>query len=69
MEQDNYEIADRLNWQQACTFLGCGKSELYRRTNKGDLIAYGVGTRNRWYSRKECQQILDDQKESQDAQR
>lgn len=67
--EKNFDLSDRLNWKQACTVLGCGKSAFYELVKNSDLVAYGVGTRNRWYSRKECQKILDIQKGLQDAQK
>ncbi len=48
------DLRDRLNWQQACTVLGCSKSTLYRLVAEGFIKTYGVGNRNRWYSRGEC---------------
>lgn len=52
------DLHDRLNWQQACTLLGCKKTTLYVLVHAGVLTAYGVGKRCRWYSRAECQAYL-----------
>lgn len=48
------DLQDRLNWQQACTVLGCKKSTLYKLVDDGAIGAYGAGARFRWYSRAEC---------------
>ncbi len=53
------DLRDRLNWQQACTVLGCSKSTLYRLVEEEILQAYGVGKRSRWYSRVECLAYLE----------
>ena len=50
---------DRLNWRQACALLGCSKSTLYRLVSRGMLRACGVCSRNRWYSRQECEALLE----------
>ncbi len=52
------DLHDRLNWQQACEVLGCSKSMLYKLVESGNLKAYGVGKRCRWYSRTECLDYL-----------
>lgn len=49
---------DRLNWRQACALLGCSKSTLYRLVSRGMLRACGVCARNRWYSRRDCEDLL-----------
>jgi excisionase family DNA binding protein len=33
----------RLNWQQACQLLGCGKSHFYRLVNSGELPSERFG--------------------------
>lgn len=48
----------RLTWKEACDVLGCKKSMLYRLVEKGELSAYGVGKRNRWYKLNECENYL-----------
>ena len=61
-----FQISDRLNWQQACTILGCKKSAFYRLVGSGEIIAYGIGARYRWYSKKECQDFFDKNKDLTD---
>jgi excisionase family DNA binding protein len=33
----------RLNWQQACAFLGCSKAHFYRLVNSGELPSERFG--------------------------
>lgn len=51
-------MKERLNWREACEVLGCSKSTLYRLTIQGKINAYGVGRRNRWYLRRECERLV-----------
>lgn len=53
-----YDLSDRLNWQQACEILGCSKSLLYRLVKEGSIPMYGVGKRFRWFSRTDCEKLL-----------
>lgn len=53
-----YDLADRLNWQQACEILGCSKTHLYRLVREKKLMAYGVGKRSRYFLRSECEKLL-----------
>lgn len=53
-----YDLSDRLNWQQACEILGCSKSLLYRLVKEGNIPMYGVGKRFRWFSRTDCENLL-----------
>ncbi|HIW77690.1 MAG TPA: helix-turn-helix domain-containing protein [Candidatus Bilophila faecipullorum] len=53
-----YDLADRLNWQQACDVLGCGKTHLYSLVRRGKLRMYGTGRRYRWFSRMDLEEIL-----------
>lgn len=52
------DLHDRLNWEQACTLLGCKKTTLYKLVSDGEIPAYGVGKRFRWYSRADCMAYL-----------
>ena len=51
-------MKERLNWCEACEVLGCSKSTLYRLVANGQLRAFGVGSRGRWYSRTECERFV-----------
>ncbi len=53
------DFGDRLNWRQACAVLGCKKTTLYKLVDTGHIKAYGVGSRFRWYSKKECLEYLE----------
>lgn len=53
-----YDLADRLNWQQACEILGCSKTHLYRLVRAGKVPIYGIGKRYRWFSRADCEKLL-----------
>ncbi|MEI3478857.1 MAG: helix-turn-helix domain-containing protein [Bilophila sp.] len=53
-----YDLADCLNWQQACEILGCSKAQLYRLVQLGKIPTYGTGKRYRWFSRKDLEYIL-----------
>ena len=49
-----YDLADRINWEQACRVLGVQKSTLFRWVKEGRLAAYGAGERNRFFLKSEC---------------
>lgn len=49
-----YDLADRINWEQACRVLGVQKSTLFRWVKEGRLKAYGAGERNRFFLKSEC---------------
>ncbi len=53
-----YDLADRLNWQQACMFLGVSKSAFFRLVREGAFNAYGQ-QRNRFYLKSELQAHLE----------
>lgn len=53
-----YDLADRLNWQQACEILGCSKTHLYRLVRAGKMPIYGIGKRYRWFHRKDCEELI-----------
>lgn len=53
-----YDLADRLNWQQACEILGCSKTHLYRLVRAGKMPIYGIGKRYRWFHRTDCEALL-----------
>lgn len=53
-----YDLHDRINWEQACRVLGVSKSALYRYVREGKLPAYGLGERNRWFLRSDCEALL-----------
>ena len=44
---DLNELPDgqRLNWEQCCTLLGCGKTHFYNLVNTGELPAIRTGKR------------------------
>ena len=48
----------RLNWREACEILRCSKSSLYRMIYEGRLPAYGVGRRNRYILKSDCERLL-----------
>ena len=54
-----YDLADRLNWQQACEMLGCSKAQLYRLVKGKRLPVYGAGKRCRWYLRTDLKLLLE----------
>lgn len=60
MDGEAVELEKKLTWRQACEILGCGKSSLYRLVSSGQLPSYGVGERNRWYKREDCENLLQD---------
>ena len=53
-----YDLADRLNWQQACTFLGIKRSAFFKIVKQGKIRAYGLA-RNRFYLKSELQAYLE----------
>lgn len=54
-----YDLADRLNWQQACEILGCSKAQLYRLVKAKKIPVYGTGKRYRWYLRTDLKLFLE----------
>lgn len=56
METENR--GQRLNWQQACQILGCGKTQFYRLVNDGRLAAYRVGHRGLWVYEADCRNLV-----------
>jgi excisionase family DNA binding protein len=38
----------KLDWNQACELLGCGKTKFYEFINNGDLPAYRAGIKGLW---------------------
>lgn len=53
-----YDLRDRINWEQACRVLGVRKSTLFRWVNEGQITAYGLGERNRFFLRSECEALI-----------
>lgn len=53
-----YDLADRLNWQQACEILGCKKSMFFKLVREGKIPSYGVGKKGRWYLRSDCLKLV-----------
>lgn len=53
-----YDLSERLNWKQACTVLGCGKTKFYELIHSGALAAHRVGKKGLWVSRAECEKLL-----------
>lgn len=53
-----YDLADRLNWQQACEILGCSKTQLYQLVRAGKIPIYGIGKRYRWFLRADCEELI-----------
>lgn len=48
----------KLNWQQACARLGCGKSKFYDLVNSGVIPAYRVGRRGIWVKEEDVAQLI-----------
>lgn len=55
---DTENRGQRLNWQQACQILGCGKTQFYRLVNAGRLTAYRVGHRGLWVYEADCRNLV-----------
>jgi excisionase family DNA binding protein len=50
---------ERLNWQQACKFLGCSKSHFYNLVNNGELHAERYGRmRGVFVKKSDCESYL-----------
>lgn len=49
---------DRITWREACEILRCSKTTLYRAVYEGRISAYGIGRRNRYFSRTECENLI-----------
>lgn len=58
--EDTKNKGRRLNWQQACELLGCGKTRFYALIHKGMLPAYRVagGKRGLWVYENECRGLV-----------
>ena len=60
-----YDLADRLNWQQACEILGCSKAQgvrlgaVQRELKEKKIPVYGTGKRYRWYLRTDLKLFLE----------
>lgn len=54
----------RMNWRQACAYLGCSKTTFYKMVGEGRIAMYGVGTRYRWVWKEELEQVLLDGEEN-----
>jgi excisionase family DNA binding protein len=53
------EKEKRLNWQQACAFLGCSKTHFYRLVNSGELPAVRFGkTKGTMVRESDCRRYL-----------
>jgi excisionase family DNA binding protein len=53
------EKEKRLNWKDACKFLGCSKSHFYRLVNSGELPAVRFGTsRGTLVKKLDCERYL-----------
>ena len=48
----------KLNWQQACQILGCGKTRFYQLINNGELPAFRVGKRGLWVREEDCRSLV-----------
>lgn len=55
---ENTQERRRLNWQQACAILGCGKSYFYNLVATGQLTGYRVGQRGLWVYEDDCKRLL-----------
>ena len=53
-----YDLADRLNWQQAAKLLNVSRATFFRLVRKGKLQAYGM-ERCRFYLKSELMAFLD----------
>lgn len=53
----------RMNWRQACVYLGCSKTTFYKMVSEGRIAMYGVGTRYRWVWKEDLDTALLDGKE------
>lgn len=53
-----YDPSERLNWKQACTVLGCGKTKFYELIQSGALMAHRVGKKGLWVNRAECEKLM-----------
>ena len=57
----------RLNWQQACKFLGCSKSHFYNLVNNGELPARRSGRgRGTTVTREDCERYLKEWREREE---
>ena len=49
----------RLNWQQACALLGCGKDKFYEFINSGELPAYRAGRKGLWVKEDDVRKLIE----------
>lgn len=54
----------RMNWRQACVYLGCSKTTFYKMVSEGRIAMYGVGTRYRWVWKEELDAALWEREEN-----
>lgn len=58
-ETSKSKKGERLNWEQACRILGCGKTHFYHLVNSGALPAYrSGGKRGLWVWEKDCRELI-----------
>ncbi len=57
-----YDLADRINWEQACLVLACSKNTFYRLVKEGRIPAYGADGRCRFYLKSDCIRYLEGKK-------
>ncbi len=55
-----YDLADRLNWQQAARLIGCSKTSFFRLVRRGKIRAYGM-ERCRFYLKSEVAEYMQEQ--------
>lgn len=48
----------RMNWRQACAYLGCSKTTFYKMVSEGRIAMHGVGTRYRWVWKEELDAVF-----------
>ncbi|MDL2268861.1 helix-turn-helix domain-containing protein [Desulfosarcina sp. OttesenSCG-928-A07] len=48
----------RLNWQQACELMNCGRTKFYDLINSGDLPAYRAGKKGVWVKEKDVARLI-----------
>lgn len=51
----------KLNWQQACSIIGCGRNRFYRLIRNGVLPAYRIKglKRGLWVYEKDCLALVE----------
>ncbi len=55
----------RMNWRQACAYLGCSKTTIYKMVSEGRIAMHGVGTRYRWVWKEELDTAFLDKEEKE----